>query len=67
MYINLIIYIIESISAETGEKSYLTRREELEQLLIADKEKQLLAVSEVVNERKGRVDVEVDAYRTSEM
>ena len=52
---------------EALEKSYLTRREELEQLLLADKEKQLLAVSEVVNERRGRVDVEIDAYRTSEM
>jgi hypothetical protein len=39
----------------------------LEQLLLADKEKQLLAVSEVVNERKERIDVEVDAYRASEM
>ena len=52
---------------EALEKSYLTRREELEQLILADKEKQLLAVSEIVNERRGRVDVEIDAYRTSEM
>ena len=52
---------------EALEKSYLARREELEKLLTADKEKQLRAVEEVVNERRGRVDVEVDAYRTSEM
>lgn len=52
---------------ENAEVSYRQKVEQQEQLIQADKEKQLLAVEEVVNERKARVDVEVDAFREIEM
>jgi hypothetical protein len=41
--------------------------EQQEQSIQTNKEKQLLAVEEVVNERKARIDVEVDAFREAEM
>jgi hypothetical protein len=52
---------------ESTEASYRKKLEEQEQLIQTSKEKQLLVVEEVVNERKARVDVEVDAFREVEM
>ena len=40
---------------------------EQEKSIQANKEKQLRTVEEVVNERKARVDVEVEAFRELEM
>lgn len=52
---------------EISEDSYRKKLEEQEKSIQANKEKQLLAVEEMVNERKARVDVEVDAFREVEM
>ena len=52
---------------EIAENAYNKRLQEQEQAIQTDKEKQLRTVEEVVNERKARVDIEVDAFREIEM
>ena len=52
---------------ENAEKAFQERLHQQDTTLQIDKEKQLRAIDELINERRGRVDVEVDTYRTSEM
>ena len=52
---------------ESAETSYQKRLAEQERAILADKEKQLRSVEEVVTERKARVTADVDAFRELEM
>ena len=51
---------------ENAEKAFQDRLHQQDATLQNDKEKQLRAIDELINERRGRVDVEIEAYRTSE-
>ena len=52
---------------ENAEKVFQDKLLQQDAALQIDKEKQLRAIDELINERRGRVDVEVDAYRTNEI
>jgi hypothetical protein len=52
---------------ENAEKAFQDRLHQQDTTLQIDKEKQLRAIDELINERRERVDVEVDTYRTCEM
>ena len=52
---------------ENAEASYQKRLAEQERTILADKEKQLRSVEEVVTERKARVTADVNAFREVEM
>ena len=51
---------------ENAEKAFQDRLHQQDTTLQIDKEKQLRVIDELINERRERVDVEVEAYRTSE-
>jgi hypothetical protein len=52
---------------ENAEKAFQEKLVQQDTALQIDKEKQLRTIDELINERRGRVDVEVDTYRTCEM
>ena len=52
---------------ENAEKAFQDRLHQQDTTLQIDKEKQLRAIDELINERRERVDVEIDTYRTCEM
>ena len=51
---------------EIAEEQYNKKLQEQEQAIQTNKEKQLRAVEEIVNERKARVNAEIDAYKEIE-